>query len=344
MILRDYERKELQKELDAKKIQKIAILGLGNAGKTSIVKTVLYQFEALMSLAPTKSVERTSIEFLGRELLIWDFGGQERYRQNYLNNPKKYFEGIRFIYYIIDSQDTKNLRESIAYFLKTFEKAIEFSPEAKLYLFFHKIDPEYSGSVDFSEVENEFLEEILPKIQEKAKNSPAIFHTSTHHPLSVISAFTQPMLSNEDIYETLCKAIEQFCKENALNFGILFSKNFFEIGNFTDPSHLESNIKTLSTYLKEFDFTGFDGKFPQFTVGFNQIYTNKFFITVGEEFPFYFCIGVNTIAVPKDIASLLENVENFTTNIKKVLRNSEIIRVGVLRTDEIVKSYYFDDF
>ena len=335
LVLKEYEKLELEKELEEKNIQKIAVLGLGNAGKTSIVKTVLYQFEALMTLAPTKSVERTSIEFLGRELLIWDFGGQERYRQNYLLNPAKYFQGIRFIYYIVDSQDPKNLRESIAYFISTFEKAINHSPDAKIYLFFHKIDPNYSGEMDYAQVENDFLEEVLPKIQTKAKDPPTIFHTSIHDPMSVISAFAQPMLSNQDIYETLGYTIAQFCKENDLNFGILFTRNFFNIGNYSEPSRLQSSIKNLSAYLKEFDLEGFDGKFPEFSVGFNQIYTTKFFITVGEEFPFYFCIGVNTLAKPKDIAPLLKKVEEFTANLKIILRNSEIIRIGVLRTDQI---------
>lgn len=43
---------------------KIALFGLGNAGKTSIVKTLLSEFNAFSSLLPTTGVDRTSIDFL----------------------------------------------------------------------------------------------------------------------------------------------------------------------------------------------------------------------------------------------------------------------------------------
>ena len=65
---------------DTEKTQKIALLGLAAAGKTSIVKTILSEFNLLLTLVPTKGVERSSFKFLGRDILIWDFGGQQVFR------------------------------------------------------------------------------------------------------------------------------------------------------------------------------------------------------------------------------------------------------------------------
>ena len=39
------------------------ILGLSNAGKSSIIKTILYEFRAFAQLLPTTGVDRTSFEF-----------------------------------------------------------------------------------------------------------------------------------------------------------------------------------------------------------------------------------------------------------------------------------------
>ena len=97
--------------------RKLAILGLGNAGKTSIIKTILYEFRAFAHLLPTTGVDRTNIEFFGHELVIWDFGGQDQYREIYLTRPIMYFQGIRYLYYVVDAQEPESLQKSIDYFI-----------------------------------------------------------------------------------------------------------------------------------------------------------------------------------------------------------------------------------
>ncbi len=72
-------------------INKIAILGLADAGKTSFIKILLQELDLTKKVLPTKSIERTAIEILNKELLVWDFGGHESYRKQYLATPKFYF-------------------------------------------------------------------------------------------------------------------------------------------------------------------------------------------------------------------------------------------------------------
>ena len=158
---------------------KIALFGLGNAGKTSIVKTLLYEFEAFSSILPTTGVDRTSIDFLGRELLIWDFGGQSMYRNSYLQNPLMHFQGIKYLYYIIDTQDIDKVDESVEYFTQIFNNCLEFCDNVQIYLFFHKIDPDYDGPVKFPEVEDRFISGIIPSM-EASKITPVVFHTSAN--------------------------------------------------------------------------------------------------------------------------------------------------------------------
>ena len=96
---------------------KLAILGLESAGKTSIVKVLTQEFDMLTTLKPTQSVERTIIEILGHDLVLWDFGGQKVYRNKYLSAPHLYFDKISFAYFVIDVLDRSALKDAINYFM-----------------------------------------------------------------------------------------------------------------------------------------------------------------------------------------------------------------------------------
>lgn len=349
VALKDYERLEMERELQETyqrtRVQKIAILGLGKAGKTSIIKTMLYQFEDLMGLFPTKGVERTSIDFLGRELLVWDFGGQDRYIQQYFAHPERFFSGIQFLYFVVDAQDSSTIRESMSYFLKAFENCIKFSPEVKVFFFFHKIDPKFTDISPFEKIEDDFLSEVLPKIQKKLQHPPAAFHTSIYEPFSVIKAFSQPLLDNFSIYETLSKTIKQFVLEHNQKFGILFAAEFFELGHYLPKEKSHSIQELLTAFLKEFDVKGFAGTFPEFSFGNAKIFSEKFLIPIANvDFPFYISIGVDLLQTHFNEAQFRETLKSFASGLQKILEQSELIRIGYLRTENLIKTAYFDDY
>ncbi|MHA1583612.1 MAG: ADP-ribosylation factor-like protein [Promethearchaeota archaeon] len=336
MALREFEIQEIQEELNWKQIDKISILGLANAGKTCIIKSILYEFEGLMAVTPTKGVNRTSIEFLGRELVIWDYGGQDKYKKDYLLNPGKYFSAMKYVYYVVDCQDPWSLQESEEYFLQTLQFCHAYSPSAKILLFFHKVDPKYDGKVDFTQVENDFLAAVLPKYQELKKEPLNIYHTSIYDPFTVISGFSQPLLDNKDIYNTLSQTMNQFCDDNNFDMGFLFTKNLFEIGHYFKPQMSKVVNSALKSFIIDYDLVGFSGKFPEMSFGFSKVLINKFIIYVGENpFPFYLCIGVDTGASKNIVEKDRETIDIFILSLKTILRNSELIRLGVLRTNLI---------
>jgi len=73
-----------------KKEQKVIVVGLSNAGKTTILSKFGGQLgiKDLAKLKPTKGIERKEVKASNLSLKIWDFGGQQEYRNRYLNNPK----------------------------------------------------------------------------------------------------------------------------------------------------------------------------------------------------------------------------------------------------------------
>ena len=138
--------KRIQEESESyvSKEQKIVVIGLSNAGKTTILRKFGGQIgiKDLARLTPTKGVQRKEIVTSDMALILWDFGGQEEYRTVYLSNPEKYFLKVDLVIYVIDLQDPDNYEKSIAYFkqiLEVFEK-LEESPY--ILIFIHKYDPD----------------------------------------------------------------------------------------------------------------------------------------------------------------------------------------------------------
>jgi GTPase SAR1 family protein len=313
--------------------QKIALFGLNYAGKTSILKSILYEFEAFAHILPTTGVDRTEMNFFGKSLLIWDFGGQSIYRDDYIKQPIRFFQRIKYFYYVVDVQDTDRIKESAEYFLKLIKLTTEYNDDFKIYIFFHKIDPNYKGKTKFEESENKFLSEVLPKIKE-LKLEPTYFYTSIYNPISVISAFSQPLLGNETIYETLSDVIDSFCWNNNLKFGLLFVQNFVIGSHFSDSEIISKINKKMTMYLEDLD--DFEDC-PPFTVDPYRIFTKNFVISVGDNnFYFHFSVGINILEIPDDIDEIFESMDEYTYNLRKILENSELIRSGELRNEEIL--------
>ncbi len=142
--------------------QKIIVLGLNNAGKTSMLESLKgkTKFGDITNLPPTKGVEIQKVEVENFNLMIWDFGGQEFHRQDYLKNPEEYFLHIDLIIYVIDIQDSERYDESLEYFEKILEIIRYFKENPYVLVLLHKSDPDIRQSVDF-QINNEMISEII---------------------------------------------------------------------------------------------------------------------------------------------------------------------------------------
>ncbi|MFX1489466.1 MAG: ADP-ribosylation factor-like protein [Promethearchaeota archaeon] len=158
---------------------KLVIMGMENAGKTTILDVLTGKIKEPHhkppSMNPTKNVERSTILFFQKETKVWDFGGQEVYRNEYIAHPEKYFHSISFFYYVVDIQDYYRLFPSVMYFKGIFNKIKNYSPEAKIIFLFHKSDPDYAA--DERDLKGQFLEKITPEL--KLTNTPYIMYDTT---------------------------------------------------------------------------------------------------------------------------------------------------------------------
>ncbi|EPY54200.1 ADP-ribosylation factor Alp41 [Schizosaccharomyces cryophilus OY26] len=94
-------RKQKLKEKEAR----VLLLGLDNAGKTTILKRLLN--ENISTVSPTFGFQIRTINVEGLHLTVWDIGGQKTLRSFW----KNYFESTEAIIWVIDSLDESRLQE-----------------------------------------------------------------------------------------------------------------------------------------------------------------------------------------------------------------------------------------
>nr|QXF29045.1 Arl3a [Gefionella okellyi] len=87
---------------------RILMLGLDNAGKTTILKQL--SNEDITHIMPTQGFNIKSLLHEGLKLNVWDIGGQKAIRPYWRN----YFEHTDALIYVIDSADRRRLDETAA--------------------------------------------------------------------------------------------------------------------------------------------------------------------------------------------------------------------------------------
>ncbi|MFW9900872.1 MAG: ADP-ribosylation factor-like protein [Candidatus Thorarchaeota archaeon] len=124
--------------------QKVLVAGLDNAGKTATLSKFggRLGISDMISTHPTKGVVRMKFGNSRLNLFIWDLGGQEEYRERYLNNPEQYFLELDLLIYVIDVQDPDRFDEALEYFEKIINSLVILEENPYILIFIHKYDPD----------------------------------------------------------------------------------------------------------------------------------------------------------------------------------------------------------
>jgi ADP-ribosylation factor-like protein 3 len=111
---------------------RILILGLDNAGKTSILKKL--SDEDPMQTQATQGFNIKSVQCEGFKLNMWDIGGQQAIR-HYWN---QFFDDVDVLVYVVDAADKRRLEETGMELQKLL--AEERLASASLLVFANKMD------------------------------------------------------------------------------------------------------------------------------------------------------------------------------------------------------------
>ncbi|ODA80160.1 hypothetical protein RJ55_03118 [Drechmeria coniospora] len=87
------------------KEMRVLMLGLDNAGKTTIVKRIMG--EDVNTVSPTLGFIIKTIDFEGYKLNIWDVGGQKTLRSYWRN----YFEKTDALIWVVDATDRLRIKD-----------------------------------------------------------------------------------------------------------------------------------------------------------------------------------------------------------------------------------------
>ncbi|MHA2037074.1 MAG: ADP-ribosylation factor-like protein [Promethearchaeota archaeon] len=164
---------------------KILLVGLDNSGKTSILTSLkgIKKISAFGALRPTRGAEWEDFEALNKTYVVVDLGGQEAFRNGYLNDFTNYLAGTNKIIYVIDVQDTKRYDEALEYMHRVIIQIgnpddIDFS------IFLHKFDSDF-----------EFDDDNVDKLMRKIKRViPSNFNYSVLK-TSIYATFEKTMMT-----------------------------------------------------------------------------------------------------------------------------------------------------
>ena len=120
---------------------KISLVGLGGCGKTSLYSVAFAEKtpEDTKNLSPTILYETRRHPFLGLQVGIFDFGGQEQYRKEYMEKPE-IFKGTDVLIPVVDLHDPKNFEKAREYFKQLLDLHRKNNEKPKIFLFLHKFD------------------------------------------------------------------------------------------------------------------------------------------------------------------------------------------------------------
>nr|XP_018916515.1 PREDICTED: ADP-ribosylation factor-like protein 2 [Bemisia tabaci] len=95
----------LKKMRQKEKEMRILMLGLDNAGKTTLLRR--FNGEEIDTIAPTLGFNIKTLDYKGFKLNMWDVGGQKSLRSYWRN----YFESTDGLIWVVDSADKRRLAD-----------------------------------------------------------------------------------------------------------------------------------------------------------------------------------------------------------------------------------------
>jgi GTPase SAR1 family protein len=190
--------------LASKRNLKIVFAGLDNSGKTSMILGLEKKYSKLAGgVQPTKGVSRSQSSIMGLTISIWDLGGQDSYRTQYVKDAAElYLFDIDLLFYMVDVRDKKRFEESVLYYKQILQVLAKFEQNPPVIVCLHKSEPAQENDTPINIKENiAAARELFEKASEDF--SIKFFETSIFEPYSLATAFSyglEALSPNRDIF------------------------------------------------------------------------------------------------------------------------------------------------
>ena len=147
--------------------KKIMLMGLDNSGKSSILLSFREETNLLsyFSLNPTKGVNIETVKTPQSDMIIWEFGGQKRYREDHLKNFNKYLKDVDKVIFVIDIQDIERYELSLNYFKDIIGLLKKYDIRVDISIYLHKFDPNLTKQEKFKDLDKINTPNLIKKIK-----------------------------------------------------------------------------------------------------------------------------------------------------------------------------------
>nr|MDO8109455.1 ADP-ribosylation factor-like protein [Candidatus Sigynarchaeota archaeon] len=248
--------------LSTKRNVKIVFAGLDNSGKTSMILGLEKKYSRMINVQPTKGVNRSQSTILGLTISVWDLGGQQQYRQQYVKDAELYLFDCDLMFYLVDVRDKKRFKESADYYSQILSVLKKFEQNPPVIVCLHK--SETNTENDPSTVPVKENVEAVRKLFENASEdfSVKFFETSIFEPYSLISAFSYGLAAlspNRDIFR---HQLEKLAKASGAQSIILINEKGLIMSDYSVDEHAGKIFELSAPH-----FTSLYNNFEQFISG-----------------------------------------------------------------------------
>eukprot|EP01086_Lenisia_limosa_P002971 TRINITY_DN17116_c0_g1_i1.p2 TRINITY_DN17116_c0_g1~~TRINITY_DN17116_c0_g1_i1.p2 ORF type:complete len:299 (+),score=49.04 TRINITY_DN17116_c0_g1_i1:198-1094(+) len=231
--------------------KKVLLMGKSGSGKTSMRSIIFANYVARDTgrLGATINVEHTHIRFLGNIFLnLWDCGGQEAFMENYLSSQRDHiFSDAEVLIFVFDAE-SHDVSKDLHYFKTCLDSLKTFSPDARVFCLFHKMDlvPEESREAVYSR-----------KVAEMKAISGGVdvqqFQTSIWDE-TLYKAWSNIVYTLIPKIEVLKKALSGFCIASGAAEVVIFERaTFLQVANHSTAEHRDVNrFEKVSNIVKQF--------------------------------------------------------------------------------------------
>lgn len=166
-------------------IKKLILVGLDNAGKTSILLSLrgIKNLREFASVTPTRGSDMVKFKAFDSGYNIIDLGGQEVFRNNHLENFNQHLAGANKFIYVIDVQDVERYDMAIEYLKSIISLILKNQVLVDFSIFLHKSDP------DLEHFNKDINEKVINGLVVKIKAAISPGFSYTLHKTSIYTVF-----------------------------------------------------------------------------------------------------------------------------------------------------------
>ncbi len=224
---------------------KIGFIGLDGSGKSAFLAGLREEYSTMLDPLPTKSMVQETINILGQEFTIYEYGGGKTYRDQYLRDIKANFGELDVIFFFFAIKDPNRINEGTQY-LQNILKGLPSLHSSKVVICCHFVDPDIKSNASIRQT----VAQIETAVQGVNDGIVAFEETSIFDIKSLHRAFAhgiQKIASKEDlIYEKL----ENFANETSTAGLLLLDDQAITIASYVSDEDTDYVLESCISFVE----------------------------------------------------------------------------------------------